>query len=394
VIAYLDMPSGISGDMFLGCLVDAGWSIDALRDTIGRLGLPDRSWSVGAESTMRGPLRATFVDVQTREADGRHRHLSTIRGIIEAADLSVEVKGGAIGTFERLAVAEAEVHGTTVEKVHFHEVGALDTIVDIVGVSAGLRALGIDSLYASAAPVGPGWVDTEHGRLPLPAPATLALLTAAAAPTCESPGSGELVTPTGAALLAHYATFRQPRMRLAKIATGCGRRSFDWPNVARLWLGEPMSAGEPVVQLDANIDDMNPQFYASVSDRLFDAGALDVWTTPVQMKKGRPGVVLSVLAPRTCEAALAELVLRETTSFGLRVRPLRRYEATREFRSVATRFGEVRMKIKRLASEVIGAMPEFEDCRRLAEQHGVSVRVVHEAALAVRQGRHERSEER
>jgi uncharacterized protein (TIGR00299 family) protein len=388
------MPSGISGDMFLGCLVDAGWSIDELRGTLDGLGLPERSWSVEVDSTMRGPLRATFVDVQTRDIDGRHRHLSAIRTIIEAADLPAEVKGGAIGAFERLAAAEAEVHGTTVEKVHFHEVGALDTIVDIVGVSAGLHALGIDTLYASAAPVGSGWVDTEHGRLPLPAPATLALLAAAGAPTCEAPGSGELVTPTGAALLAHYATFRQPRMNLAKIAIGCGRMSFDWPNVARLWLGEPTSVSDPIVQLDANIDDMNPQFYASVSDRLFDAGALDVWTTPVQMKKGRPGVVLSVLAPRTCEAALAQLVLRETTSFGLRVRQVQRYEATREYRAVDTRFGAVKMKIKRLAGVVIGAMPEFEDCRRLAEQHGVSVRDVHEAALAAHHGRQERSAER
>jgi uncharacterized protein (TIGR00299 family) protein len=394
VIAYLDMPSGISGDMFLGCLVDAGWSIDGLRHSIERLGLPDGSWSVDAGSAMRGPLRATFVDVQTRETDGRDRHLSAIRTIIESADLPAEVKGGAIGTFERLAAAEAEVHGTTIEKVHFHEVGALDTIVDIVGVSAGLDALGIDTLYASPVPVGPGWVNTEHGRLPLPAPATLALLAAVNAPTCEAPGPGELVTPTGAALLAHFATFRQPRMSLTKIATGCARGSFDWPNVARLWLGEPTSAGDPIVQLDANIDDMNPQFYALVGDRLFAAGALDVWTTPVQMKKGRPGVVLSVLAPRTCEAALAQLVLRETTTFGLRVRPVQRYEATREHRTVDTRFGEVRMKIKRLAGDVIGAMPEYEDCRRLAEQHGVAVRVVHEAALAADQSRQEHSEER
>jgi uncharacterized protein (TIGR00299 family) protein len=382
VIAYLDMPSGISGDMFLGCLIDAGWSIDALRQTIGRLGLPDGSWSVEARATMRGPLHATFADVHTEEPAARHRHLRTIRALIESAELPSEVKGGAIGTFERLAAAEAKVHGTSVEEVHFHEVGALDAIVDIVGVTAGLHAMGIDALFASAAPLGPGWVDTEHGRLPLPAPATLELLAAAGAPTCGAPGPGELVTPTGAALLAQLATFEQPRMRLAKIAVGCGRTSFDWPNVARLWLGEPADTSDPIVQLDANIDDMNPQFYASVSDRLFEAGALDVWNTPVQMKKGRPGVVLSVLAPRTHEAALAQLVLRETTTFGLRTREVQRYEASREFRVVETAFGEVRVKIKRLGGDVVGAMPEFEDCRRLAEEHGVTVRAVHEAALA------------
>jgi uncharacterized protein (TIGR00299 family) protein len=387
VIAYLDMPSGLSGDMFLGCLIDAGWSVDGLRQAIERLGLPSGSWSVEAEAAMRGPLHATFADVRTEEPAARHRHLSEIRALIESAELPSEVKGGAIGTFERLAAAEAKVHGTGVEKVHFHEVGALDAIVDIVGVAAGLHAMGIDALYASAAPLGPGWVDTEHGRLPLPAPATLELLAGAGAPTCEAPGPGELVTPTGAALLAQFARFAQPRMRLAKIAVGCGRRSFDWPNVARLWLGEPVDTGEPVVQLDANIDDMNPQFYASVSDRLFGAGALDVWTTPVQMKKGRPGVVLSVLAPRTREAVLAELVLRETTTFGLRAGEVRRYEASREFRTVETAFGDVRVKIKRLAGEIVGAMPEFEDCRRLAAEHGVSVRAVHEAALAAGRSR-------
>jgi len=382
VIGYLDLPSGISGDIFLGCLVDAGFSIDELRRVLDRLGLPEGSWSVEAESTRRGPLQATFVSVKTEEAAGRHRHLKTIRDLIEAAGLPALVEVGAIGTFERLAAAEAEVHGTTVDQVHFHEVGALDTIVDVVGTSAGLHALGIEKLYASAVPVGPGWVECEHGRLPLPAPATLKLLAKAGASTCEAPGPGELVTPTGAALLAQFATFEQPRMSLARIATGCGSASFDWPNVARLWLGEPTRTGEAVVQLDANIDDMNPQFYTTVSDRLFAAGALDVWTTPVQMKKGRPGVVLSLLAPRSHEATLARLVLRETTSFGLRAREVRRYEAGREHHAVETRFGEVRVKIKRLDGEVVGAMPEFEDCRRLADERGVALAAVHEAAVA------------
>lgn len=385
MIGYFDTPSGISGDMFLACLLDAGWTVESLRATIDRVGLPDGSWSIEARETTRGPLRAVLVDVKTREPSGEHRGLGTIRGLIEGADLPPAVRRNAIGTFERLAAAEAKVHGTTVDKVHFHEVGALDAIIDIVGSAAGLDAIGIDRLFASPLPLAPGWVKTEHGELPLPAPATLELLAAAGAPTRSAPGPGELVTPTGAALLAELATFEQPRMTLSRIATGCGQKKLEWPNVARLWLGEPTETAHEIVQLEANIDDMNPQFFAVVSDRLFAAGALDVWLAPVQMKKQRPGVVLGVLAPAPSEVALADIILRETTSLGVRVGPVRRHEAARELSTVETPFGAVRVKLKRLGDEVVGAMPEFEDCRRLAEQHGVSVRAVHDAAISARQ---------
>jgi uncharacterized protein (TIGR00299 family) protein len=385
MIGYLDTPSGISGDMFLACLIDAGWAVEALRANVDRLALPEDSWSIEAKETTRGPLRALFVDVETHEPSAERRNLGTIRDLIEAADLPPAVRRGAIGTFERLAAAEAKVHGTTVDEVHFHEVGALDAIIDIVGTVAGLHAIGIDRLYASPLPLGHGWVDTEHGRMPLPAPATLELLAAVGAPTVPAPGPGELVTPTGAALLAELATFEQPRMTLSKIATGCGRKELGWANVVRLWLGDPPEEQDEIVQLEANIDDMNPQFFAVVSDRLFEAGALDVWLAPVQMKKQRPGVVLGVLAPASSEVVLADIILRETTSLGVRVRPVRRHEAGREIFSVETPFGQVRVKIKRLGDEIVGAMPEFEDCRRLADQHGVSIRTVHDAAISAQQ---------
>jgi len=386
MIGYLDTPSGISGDMFLACLLDAGWTVDGLRATIDRLGLPRGSWSIEAEETRRGPLRALLVDVKTHEPAARRRNLGTIRGLIEAADLPGVVRHGAIGTFERLAAAEAKVHGTTVDEVNFHEVGALDAIIDIVGAAAGLHAIGIDRLCASPLPLGHGWVDTEHGRIPLPAPATMELLAAASAPTCPAPGPGELVTPTGAALLAELASFEQPRMTLARIATGCGKKQLEWPNVVRLWLGEPAEEADAIVQIEANIDDMNPQFFAVVSDRLFEAGALDVWLTPVQMKKQRPGVVLAALAPASAEVTIADIILRETTSLGVRARSVRRHEAGRELSSVDTQYGPVRVKIKRLGDELVGAMPEFEDCRRVAEEHGVSIRTVHEAAISALQG--------
>ena len=380
MIAYLDLPAGLSGDMFLGCLVDAGWPIEALRATLEALPLPAGSWNVRAEQVLRGPLRATLVHVDVTDST-QHRHLSDIRELLERSSLAPWVQAHAIATFARLALAEARVHGQPVEHVHFHEVGALDAIVDIVGAAAGLHALGIEQLYASGAPLGSGWAQSAHGQIPLPAPATLELLAAAQAPTRPSPGPGELVTPTGAALLAQYARFEQPEMRLARIGIGAGQRDPAWPNVARLWLGEPLAAG-PMVEIATNIDDMNPELYGAVTQRLFAAGARDVWLTPVQMKKGRPGVVLALVAPAGLESALSDLLLRETTTLGVRVHPVRRHEAGRAQRTVDTRYGPVQVKLKLIDGAVWGAMPEYDDCLRVAETAEVAVRLVYEEALA------------
>lgn len=380
MIAYLDLPAGLSGDMFLGCLVDAGWPIDALAATIEALRLPAGAVQVRAEQVQRGPLRATLVHVDASET-AQHRHLSDIRALIERASLAPWVQAHAIATFTRLAMAEAKVHGEPVEHVHFHEVGALDAIVDIVGAAAGLHHLGIEQIYASGAPLGSGWVQSAHGQIPLPAPATLELLAAAQAPTRPSPGPGELITPTGAALLAQYARFEQPEMRLLRIGLGAGQRDPAWPNIARLWLGEALSAG-PMVELSTNIDDMNPELYDAVSQRLFAAGARDVWLSPVQMKKGRPGIVLSAMAPAALENTLADLLLRESTTLGVRVHPVRRHEASREQRRIDTRYGPVQIKLKRIDGAVWGATPEYDDCLRLAAAAGVPVRLVYEEAQA------------
>lgn len=378
MIAYLDMPSGISGDIFLGCLVDAGWSVDHLQETVQRMNLPTDSWSIRAETVMRGALRATLVHVTVQEGD-QHRHLHHIRSIIEAADLPEVVKQRAIAVFTRLAQAEANVHGTTVEQIHFHEVGALDAIIDIVGTCAGLHELGIEQIYASGLPLGEGWTNSAHGRIPLPAPATLILLADANAPTRPAPGPGELVTPTGAALVAELATFSQPRMKLKRIGSGTGQKDFPWPNVARLWLGEALESGG-LIEIETNIDDMNPELYGAVSSKLFAAGALDVWTTPIQMKKGRPATLLSVLAPTAHETTLTHLLLTETTTLGVRIHPVYRHEAERAFITVQTRYGEVRVKLKLVNGEVIGAKPEFEDCLKLAEQNNIAVRRIYEEA--------------
>jgi len=296
MIGYLDMPSGISGDMFLGCLVDAGWPLDRLVACIGALDLPADAYSIQAREVKRCSLRALQVEV-TAVASQVHRHLHDVLAIIDGAALPDGAGEVAARVFHHLAEAEASVHGTAPEKVHFHEVGALDAIIDVVGVACGLAELQIDQLFASPVPTGSGWVQCEHGTIPVPAPATLTLLRNAAAPIVAGPGPGELVTPTGAALLRTLAHFDQPSMRLESVGVGAGSRACDWPNLARLWLGPEASDG-PMVQIETNIDDMNPQLFAAVSDRLFAEGAVDVWMTPVQMKKSRPGTVLSARRPR------------------------------------------------------------------------------------------------
>ena len=389
-VAYLDTPSGISGDIFLGCLVDAGWPLASLHTTVEDLNLPAGSWRVNAQPVMPGGIRATRVDVEASD-ETSERHLADVLSIIDSSTLPAQVKRRAGAVFTRLAHAEAHIHGTTHVAVHFHEVGALDAIIDIVGVCAGLHDLAVSALYASPLPLGPGWANSMHGRIPLPAPATLELLAAVNAPTVPAPGPGELVTPTGAALLAELAHFRQPEMRLRTIGYGAGQKQFDWPNVARLWLGEEPAeaphqpAREPtesLLVLETNIDDMNPELYEPVQRRLFDAGALDVWTTAIGMKKARPGTLLGVLAAPADESNLALLLLRETTTLGVRVYPVRRHVAERAMKTVATSFGPVRVKVKRVEGKVVGAKPEFEDCQALAEATGKPLPAVYAAALA------------
>ena len=381
MIGYLDLPSGLSGDMMLGCLVDAGWSINQLDHMLSTLGIAQTGCQVNSRSVMKGPLRATKVDVKTPHQHV-HRNLEDIHQIIDKADLPAVVQKRVLGVFTRLAHAEAKVHGMGVDQIHFHEVGGLDAIIDIVGCVLGLHELNIDRLYASPPMLGAGWTKSMHGPIPLPAPATLELLAAVSAPTrvAGDTSSGELLTPTGAALLAELTTFEQPAMQLGRIAIGAGSRDTEMPNIARLWLGEIFENG-PMIQIETNIDDMNPQHYASVSDRLLTAGARDVWLTPVQMKKGRPAVVLSVLAAQEHEQVLVDLIMRQTTTLGVRVVPIRRHEAVREESSVETPYGSVRTKLKWIDGQIIAAGPEYDDCLAIADNLGIGVRQVYEAAL-------------
>jgi len=378
-IAYADCFSGVSGDMFLASLLDAGLPIEVLREGIDALDLPEKI-ELKLTETHKGALRASDLEVIVPHSHN-HRHLSDILSIINGSRLNDNVKQTASRIFTMVAEAEARVHGEPVEHIHFHEVGALDSIVDVIGAAIGLDALGIQKLYASPLPYGSGTVESAHGLLPLPAPATLEILTKANAPLSPLQSDAELVTPTGAAILATLATFERPAMAVTATGIGAGKRDLAWPNVMRLIIGEtPEADAAEMVQIETNIDDMNPQFFGYVMDKLFAAGAKDVYLIPIQMKKNRPGTLLGVICLRRDEAVVSEVILRETTTLGMRVIPIGRHEALREFRKVETPYGHLTMKVKVLNGKVIQAAPEYDECIRLANANNVSLAEIYRAA--------------
>ncbi len=383
-LAYFDCFAGISGDMTLGALVSAGWDPSALVSLPARLRL--EGVSVAIEPARRGPFAATRVDVRVAEAKQPHRHLHHIAAILAAADLSPAVRERALAVFRRLAEAEAEVHGSTVERVHFHEVGAADALVDIVGAVEGLAALGIERVFSSAPRLGGGEVDTQHGRIPVPAPATTLLLRGA--PVELGPIPMELTTPTGAALLATLVESweKPPAFRIGAIGTGAGSRDpAALANVLRVIVGEaaeaPLRRGEVAV-LETALDDESPQYVAALIPRLLAEGALDAMVVPVTMKKGRPGLWLVVVATPESAERLAASLLRESTTLGVRMRREERFELERRLGEVETPLGVVRLKIARLPDGAERAVPEFESLREVAERAGRPLREVAEMAIA------------
>ncbi|HEV2489072.1 MAG TPA: nickel pincer cofactor biosynthesis protein LarC [Candidatus Acidoferrales bacterium] len=379
-LAYFDCFSGISGDMVLGALVDAGADIGALEAELRKLKLD--GWKISAEKVERGAILATKVNVEAHEHH-HHRHLSEILKMIEMAKLAPRAAERARRIFQRLGEAEAKVHNIPVEKVHFHEVGAVDSIVDIVGAAIGSELLGIDEFACSKMDVGAGRVKTEHGILPVPAPATAELLRDA--PTFSSGIEKELVTPTGAAIATTLATrfAEMPAMKLTAIGYGAGSADLkEQPNVLRLMIGESAehAAGKqldaPVAVIEANLDDMSPQIYGYFVERALAAGALDVFSTPVQMKKNRPGQLVTLLCELANRDQLIDLVFRETTTIGVRMYEVRRQTLARESVPVETPLGNIRMKISRLNGTVLNAAPEYEDCQRIATEKGVPLKQV------------------
>ena len=435
-IAYLDCFSGMSGDMFLGALVDAGVPGAVFEETVAALAIGAR---LEISRVVRGGISATKVDVYVNEekelprevfweqqkehehrqhpvelkehnfsragtsaphdhsphqhADSRagmsapHQHgrgLTEIKEIIGKAKISERAKKTAAAIFQALGEAEARIHGTEIESVHFHEVGAVDAMVDIICAAVGVEALGVDEIVCSPLNVGGGTVKCAHGTLPVPAPATVELLKGA--PVYSSGPQVELVTPTGAAIVKTLAKRFQtfPAMRVQKAGYGAGSRDLaGQPNVVRLTVGEAeASAGqERIVVLEANLDDLNPQVFGYVMEKLLDAGALDVFGVPVQMKKGRPGMVLTVLTKPDDAGKMEQIIFSETTTLGVRQRTEHRTALARKWVSVSTQWGEVRMKVASLNGTVSNYSPEYEDCRKLAEAGGVPLKRVMQEAV-------------
>jgi pyridinium-3,5-bisthiocarboxylic acid mononucleotide nickel chelatase len=388
-LAYFDCFSGISGDMTLGALVDAGCAADHLRAELQRLNVP--GWQLSAEKVWKNGMAATYVKVQAEDQQ-KHRSLTTILEILGASQLSQPIRDRAAAIFHKLGEAEARVHDTPLEKIHFHEVGAIDAIVDVVGACVGFAALGIDKFASSPLNVGGGTTKMAHGLLPVPAPATASLLTGK--PTYSNGVQRELVTPTGAAIVATLCDSfgPQPPMTVNAIGYGAGTADLEGqPNVLRIMIGE---AGEKIVAgfdeeiavIEANLDDMNPQIYGYVLEKAFAAGALDVYTTPVQMKKNRPGTLLTILCKPSDTNALMSLIFAETTTFGARTYSAQRRALPRESVNVNTAYGDVRIKLSRVNGRILHVTPEFDDCRKLATEKNVPLQQVISEALRRYQG--------
>jgi len=380
--AHFDCVSGIAGDMTLAALVSAGWPEAELERLPARLRL--EGVDIEVTRVRRGPFAAVHVNVRAGEKQP-HRHLHHIETILDGADLPAAVRDRAKAVFTKLAEAEAEVHGSTVKQVHFHEVGAVDAIVDIAGSLLGLDALGVVTVSASELPLGGGFVDSQHGRIPVPAPATALLLRGA--PVRGGPVQAELVTPTGAALLMTLAEAwgDPPAMRLEHVGTGAGTKEFPaHPNILRLLIGERVAAGlvdRTVAVLETAVDDENPQFMAALLPRLLSLGALDAMLAPVTMKKGRSGLWLTVVCEPADARRLAEAVLAETSTLGVRMREERRIELPRYTLEVQTEFGPVQVKVARLPGGGERATPEYESVIEVAARASVAPRVVAAAAV-------------
>ncbi len=370
-IAYFDCFAGASGDMILGALIDAGLKTGLLKSELGKLNLP--GFSITAKKTLKDGIAATKFDVRTGH-EHKHRNLRDITRIIDGSGLSTAVRQKSKAVFRRLAEAEARVHGTSIDEIHFHEVGAVDAIVDITGAVAGLELLDIEKIFVSPLHLGRGTVKCAHGILPVPPPAVAEMVKGF--PVYSTDVEGELVTPTGAAILTTLASGfgPMPAMMVDGTGYGAGSRNTGVPNLLRVFIGRSAEAeGDSVQVIETNIDDMNPQFYEHVMESLFKAGAKDVTLTPVIMKKNRPGIVLSVIAASADAEALVALIFRETTTLGVRISEIKkRMVAERGILSVRTKWGAARVKTKRIGSRT-SFSPEYDDCKRIARAKGIPV---------------------
>ncbi|MBI5562157.1 MAG: nickel pincer cofactor biosynthesis protein LarC [Deltaproteobacteria bacterium] len=390
-LLYFDCPMGISGDMCLGALVDLGVDPKALVRELKKLPIEKDKIDVAITKETRHSITGTAFRVRLPH-ERHHRTFKDISGIIDRSALAPDVKALGLAIFKTIAVAEAKVHGIAVDAVHFHEVGALDSIIDIVGAAYAITSLKIDRCVSSPVALGSGWADTMHGRIPIPAPATLEILKGA--PSAPPPAPFELTTPTGAAILATVVNDYgpMPAMTIEAIGYGAGKKDFrEAANLLRVVVGECAEAlksglDDRVSVIETNIDDMTPQTAGYLMDRLLNAGALDVFYTPVQMKKGRPAVLLTVLADESRKDELIGVIFDESTSIGIRISEVERRCLERKVIKVKTRYGAVRVKVSMRAGRAVNAQPEYDDCREIAEKKKVPLKKVMDAARAALAG--------
>ncbi len=387
-IAYFDCFAGASGDMILGALVDAGLSLETLKAEISKLHL--HHYDLRIEKTIKKGIAGSQAIVIIDEHHHRHyhRHLSDIRNIIEKSELSGSIKKKTIKIFTRLAEAEAKVHRTSPEHIHFHEIGAMDSIIDVVGNVAGLEALGVDAIYCSSLHVGTGTVECAHGTLPVPAPATMELIRGK--PIYSTGVKGELLTPTGAAILTTLSAGfgPMPEMTVEKIGYGAGQSEPSIPNLLRVSIGEKSNEikgyhTESVAVIETGIDDMNPQIYQYIMEKLLDIGVMDIFLTPVHMKKNRPGTLVTVLCWPDRVGRVAEFLFRETTSIGLRWHIDQRIITDRRIEEKQTPYGPIRFKISGVqGGEILNIFPEYEDCKQIALKKNIPIKEVMKKAMA------------
>lgn len=374
--AYFDCFSGISGNMVLGALLDAGLNFNELKKKLKGLRLT--AYGLRLKKTKKNGIASSYFEVEVKAGLDRpqHRGLNSITALIKKSSLSSSVKTKSIDIFTRLAKAEAKIHGVSINKIHFHEVGAVDAIVDIVGAVCALEIMEIEEIYCSPLPVSRGYINCAHGILPVPAPATAELIKNL--PTYNSNFEGELVTPTGAAIITalakEFGPF--PEMRIKSIGYGAGKADLDQPNALRVFIGETSDKNnaEDIFSIETNIDDMNPQIYEDVFEKLFEKGALDVYMTNITMKKGRPGILLTALSKKTDIEALSNIILTHTTALGIRIARFQRHILDRTTETIDTKYGKIRVKIGIRDGKPVNIQPEYEDCRKAAKKHGVPLK--------------------
>ena len=408
-LLYFDCFAGISGDMTIGALLDLGLDFEFLKNELAKLGVS--GYDLNLSRVDRSGINAAKFDVLLSEIEINHHHdhsheghshthhsslethhthdhrsLSTIKHLIESSTLSEKVKQNSLAIFQRIGEAESKIHGVDIESIHFHEVGAVDSIVDIIGACIGLEALGIEKIISSPLHVGYGTFTCAHGTYPIPGPAATEILRGV--PIYAKEIEGELVTPTGAAIVATLASefSKMPLMRVEKVGYGAGTRTYEkFPNVLRAVIGElevEDSTPDTISVIEANIDDLSPQIFGHLMEQVLAAGALDIFYTPVQMKKNRPGILLTLLCAVNDREKFIDLIFRETTTLGIRHRDEKRVILRREFVTVETEFGAIKMKIAHNANgEIINVAPEYEDCQTVATKHQIAVRTVQLAAL-------------